>query len=373
MPHPAGVSIERVDLRSPAGRRRLLSACADRYRLDRAHVMAPRAEALRRLNPAENPRLAGVPATGLLAHRRGQPAGSATALAPPGAHAWFATFECADDDPEVARALLDEAGRWAARAGRRSLIGPVGLSLDAPAGVLVRGFTRPHTYGTPHNPVSYPELLRACGLTPRWRLPCWRWELDPSGPFEDRSARAAARAGLQIRAADLSALDAELPAWRTALRAAAPPWWPPPTDEELDQLAHELPRLSVQGLVHFAERGGAPVGLAVAVPDVNQIVPRTGRVGPLAWWRLMRGRAAIPTARVRLLTALDGDPATAAALLSATAAAARGLGARRLELSCTTDEDHAAHQAIRETGAHLDRCFEVWGMDLRAAAGDTLR
>src|SRR3712207_891250 len=52
---------------------------------------------------------------------------------------FFGFFECADD-PAVAAALLDRAGRWLAERGMRAMRGPASFSTNEECGLLVEGF-----------------------------------------------------------------------------------------------------------------------------------------------------------------------------------------------------------------------------------------
>src|SRR4029450_4453135 len=47
-----------------------------------------------------------------------------------------------EDDPKVATALLDAAGRWLRERGRDRMVGPMDFTMNDESGVLVEGFER---------------------------------------------------------------------------------------------------------------------------------------------------------------------------------------------------------------------------------------
>jgi GNAT superfamily N-acetyltransferase len=55
-------------------------------------------------------------------------------------------------------------------------------------------------------------------------------------------------------------------------------------------------------LILLAERDGEPLGMIVAIPNVNEIIQRIdGRLLPFGWWRLWRERKRVTTLRLFLL------------------------------------------------------------------------
>jgi GNAT superfamily N-acetyltransferase len=77
----------------------------------------------------------------------------------------------------------------------------------------------------------------------------------------------------------------------------------PYSKEDIDQYAQELQLVFDPHWFMVAEKqDGEAVGVAVTVPDVNQVLKRmNGRLLPLGWWRFLRGRRAIDSVRVGFL------------------------------------------------------------------------
>lgn len=79
-------------------------------------------------------------------------------------NARFTCFEC-QNDPETAKALLEYAEQWARKRGMKKIVGPLGLSDDAPEpqGLLVEGFEHNPSIMTNCNFKHLVELLVEAG------------------------------------------------------------------------------------------------------------------------------------------------------------------------------------------------------------------
>ena len=121
-------------------------------------------------------------------------------------------------------------------------------------------------------------------------------------------------------------------------------------------------------LVLFVEdREGKPIGFAVCLPDVNEVMPRDGRLLPFGWWRLVTQRKSIRWAR---LFALGVVPeyrrrGIEALLAIQTALRARDRGIRGGEIGWTLEDNILITRTIESFGARLDRRYRLFGMDLR--------
>ena len=350
-------------------RLRLLRAGLDRYAGDQNFVMPLLREQLYALDPKRNALLQGMQLRGFLAQVAGRPVARVVVRVGPDGLATFSHFENAGD-AAVAVALFAEAARWATEAGARRLQGPVGIGAQDAAGVLTHGFVHAPTTGTPYNPPDYGDQLARAGFSPRWRLPGWRWDLPRSslGAMAARLERLQAQHGVTLRPARLDRIHDELGHWFDVLGGCCREPWRPRVPESVrcEALACELSRHALPGMVLFAEHAGVPCGVVVTVPDVNRIVPRGGLMGPLAWARLLRQRAALPQGRVRFLIVRDDQAhlPIPTILLLGTAIRAIPRGISRLELSCGPEEDHALMRAAREIGARRAREFSIFSRSL---------
>jgi GNAT superfamily N-acetyltransferase len=220
---------------------------------------------------------------------------------------WFGFFEATDAD--VARQLLAVVERHAAERGSTAVRGPVNPSLHEAAGLLVEGFDDPPAALMAYNPPAYPLFVEAAGYAKAKDL--YAWDFDVTAQLPPRIARIANRTrgryGITVRPVDLSRFDEELETLKVVYRAAWAENWGfvPPTDAEIRQLAVELRPVADPELVLFAEMDGEPVGCAVTIPDVNQVLKRmNGRLLPLGVLHFLRRRQIITRVRMLLLGVL---------------------------------------------------------------------
>ena len=147
--------------------------------------------------------------------------------------------------------------------------------------------------GAAWNPAYYGAVLEQAGLAPKRELLSWGWQVDDgeaTAHLFDRAARVRARGQLRVRAADTRRLEAELADWHAIFNASQRDrgGCAPVRRRVFDALAYDLTRIALDDLILFAEVEGRPVGVAVTVPDVNPLLPRSGRLFPFTWLRLHR-------------------------------------------------------------------------------------
>ena len=66
----------------------------------------------------------------------------------------FGFFD-AEDDPEVAGALLDAAADWLRERGRERMLGPMDFTMNDECGLLIEGFDEPSMILEPWHPPYY--------------------------------------------------------------------------------------------------------------------------------------------------------------------------------------------------------------------------
>jgi GNAT superfamily N-acetyltransferase len=301
-----------VDLvRSRADLRQFVELPFALYRNDPHWVPPLRRDELRRFDPAHNPFLEHATMALYLARRDGRLVGRIAAIHDrlhDETHSertgWFGFFEAVD--AEAAAALLAQAEAWARERGLDRVRGPVNPSMGESPGLLVEGFNGMPYLLMPHNPPEYERLILAAGYARVKDL--LAWDVDLTSPIPARVARLADRVrdrfGVTIRVARLADFDAELEIVKHLYRAAWEDNWGfvPPTDAEIAQLARDLRPVVDPDLVVFAIRHGEPVGCAVCVPDVNQVLKRmSGRLTPFSLLHFLRRRSIVTRVRMLLL------------------------------------------------------------------------
>ena len=234
----------------------------------------------------------------LLAYRGGEPAGRITAHIDDNyiAHwseqaGWFGFFECIDDKA-VAAALLDAAGAWLRHEGIRVMRGPASPSTFNRFGVLTEGFDTPPVFMLSYNPPYYPALLEGCGLTAAKELLAHTRSTLPSAPTSAELYAIAARVRrnprVTVRPLDRSRVDGES---RQVAEIYNECWarnwgFAPVTVAEMKAVVVSVARFVPDELTTLVCYDGAPVGVSVVVPDLNELFARLRGVrGVFNWLR----------------------------------------------------------------------------------------
>ena len=219
----------------------------------------------------------------------------------------FGFFEV-EDDTEAASALLDAAEGWLRTRGCDRLVGPMDFTMNDEVGVLIEGYERPPMVRQPWQPPYYRELCERTGLQKAVDL--WMWELHITGrgnvmPVIWELAEAAHREhGITLRKMSRRSLRRDLDAFAQIYNEAWSKNWGfvPFGKEDLDAYAQEMQLVFDPDWFMVAEHDGKAVGVAITVPDINQVLRRmSGRLLPLGWWHLLRRRRTIDGCRVGFL------------------------------------------------------------------------
>jgi len=208
--------------------------------------------------------------------------------------AGFFGFFDTTDDAEAARALLDSATQWVAERGMKRLRGPISFSLNEEVGCLVDGFDNPPMVMMPHHRPYQGALIEKAGLAQLKDLFSWRYVVGEV-PARARKAHddVAALPEVRVRHIDMKNFDAEI---RTVVDIYNDAWsdnWcaVPITERELAKTSEDLKLLIVPELTYIAEVDGEPVAVAVALPNLNELIQDLdGKLFPMGLpkllWRL---------------------------------------------------------------------------------------
>ncbi|MFI7632956.1 hypothetical protein [Nonomuraea sp. NPDC049400] len=286
---------------------------------------------------------------------------------------FFGQFECVDD-PAVAQDLFEAAAAWLRRRGLNTMMGPVNFTTNDECGLLVDGFDAPPCVLMPYNPPHYPALLEAGGLTKAKDL--LAFERD-GRPYDDRIVRIADsvqwRHRLRVRSLDLRDFNAETARIKHIYDHAWQENWgfTPMTDKEFTALARRLRKIADPSLVHLAEVGDEPVGVILALPDLNQALPvahgRLTRFGlPIGAARLARAARRIDRARCVLLgvVAEFRGRGIEAVLMRRLHEAGVTRSYRGIELSWCLEDNHAILRTITAVGATHTKTYRIYQRSL---------
>jgi GNAT superfamily N-acetyltransferase len=221
----------------------------------------------------------------------------------------FGFLEVEDDD-EAFRALLDTAADWLRDRGRDHMIGPMDFTINDESGVLIEGFDREPFIKQPWHPPYLQRLCEENGL--RKAMDLWMWELY----IEDRekivpgifeaAQKLEPEHGIRLRKMSRRRLRKELDLFGETYNEAWKDNWGfvPYTKETLDHYAQELQLVFDKDWFMVAEKidTGESVGVAITVPDVNQVLKKmNGRLLPFGWWYFLRRAKYMDRVRVGFL------------------------------------------------------------------------
>jgi GNAT superfamily N-acetyltransferase len=325
-------------------------------------------ERMQFLNRGKNPYFEHAEAEYFIAERDGEPVGRITAQVDErwdsyqgGSDAMFGFFETVDD-PEVAKALLDAATEWARSRGRARLIGPMDFTTNDEIGILIEGFEiRPMILQNWHPPF-YRDLLEGLDCEKAMDLLMWHLELGElkeGDQFAPEIHAAAAKAlrdeGVTIRNLVKRDLKKEMRRFTEVYNEAWGDNWGfvPPTDAEIEFHAKLLKEVIDEDWAFVAEKDGETVGVALTLPDINQVTAKMGgRLLPFGWLKFLLGKRKIDRVRVFAL-GVKSD--------FRHGGVAAGLYLRHLDAASTDGVPAGETGWILETNGSMNRAMEGMG------------
>jgi GNAT superfamily N-acetyltransferase len=213
-----------------------------------------------------------------------------------------------EEDRDALESLLAAAGAWLAARGRDRMVGPMDFTMNDEAGLLFEGYEIEPMIKQPWHPPYYRELCEQAGLEKAVDL--YMWELhvgdrDKVLPVLWELAEAAEKEhGVTIRRMSRRHLRRDLEVFGELYNQAWSKNWGfvPYSKEDLDHYAQELQVVFDRNWFMVAERDGEPVGVAITVPDINQVLKRMkGRILPFGWWHYLRKGRIMDRVRVGFL------------------------------------------------------------------------
>jgi hypothetical protein len=283
---------------------------------------------------------------------------------------FFGFFE-AENDPQVATALLDAAERWLRERDMDRIRGPLNFSIDGEVGMLVDAFDQAPVMLMPYNPSYYLDLMQHCEYQTLKDVYAWKWDgQPPKGSAARIVEELRSRPEVTVRRADMSRFDEEV---RTILELYNDAWrenwgYVAATDAEAEQLAKDVKMLADPEIIPFVEVDGVPVGVALALPNLNEaIADLNGRLFPFGFakllWRLWRKR--FKTGRL-LLLGIKKEFRTrkyvgiSYLLCDEIYRAAQERGYEWAEFSWTLEDNHLINSLITKIGARHYKTYRLF-------------
>ncbi|HYP48417.1 MAG TPA: hypothetical protein VEQ61_07230 [Thermoleophilaceae bacterium] len=214
-----------------------------------------------------------------------------------------------EQDAEVMAALLDAAAAWLAARGRDRMIGPMDFTMNDESGVLIEGYEREPMVRQPWHPPYYRELCEGAGLDKAMDLLMWELHISDREKILpvifDLAEQVGSKHGIEIRHMRRRGLRKQGDAFAEIYNEAWSRNWGfvPYSKGDLDAYTRELHIVFDPDWFMTAQTTeGETVGMAITVPDINQVLRRmNGRLLPLGWWHFLRRRKIIDRCRVGFL------------------------------------------------------------------------
>lgn len=278
---------------------------------------------------------------------------------------FFGFFEAADE--EAARALFEAVETRAKQLGRELLRGPANPSMNDGSGFQIDGFDTPPYLMMPQNPPDYPLYVQAAGFEKAMDLYAWKFE-SAGGPSE-RLARLAERVRRRenpyIRTVDMKRLDRDARILKHVYNEAWEKNWGfvKYTDAEFDHLVAELRLILDPELALFLEIDGLPAAVAIAIPDVNQVLQgMNGRLLPFGIFRLLNRKRLVNRARLPILGVMPEYRNRGLELVLIDEIARRGAAHGYLEGECSwvLETNTAMNRGIEASGCKLYKTYRLY-------------
>jgi GNAT superfamily N-acetyltransferase len=283
----------------------------------------------------------------------------------------FGYYEC-PPDLAASRLLLETARDWLRQRGMTAMRGPWSF-VSQEWGAVIEGFTPPPCVMAPYNPPFYNDQLSAFGLQKAKDLIAYIIDASQGYQIPERiltlTDKVAARYGVHIRPVDMKHFDREVETIiDVSNRSLVHNWgYSPVTEAEARAMAHDLKPVIHPKAVLFAEdRQGKPIGMAIAIPDVNVILKKmNGSLFPLGWLRMLWGLPRLKSYRMFALGVVPEYHGKAVdTLLYRALYEACFSNQLRMEINYVLEDNGPMNNAILKLNAKPMRRYRVYQMSI---------
>ena len=223
----------------------------------------------------------------------------------------------------------------------------------------------------PYNPPDYPRYAEEAGYEKVKDLYAYIFERD--WDVGERIGRLAAKVRRRyepkVRSVNMKNFDAELDRLKKLYNEAWDENWGflKYTDAEFDQLASELKLIVDPELILFVEMEEKPAGVALCLPDANQIFKRAhGRLFPFGLLAFLNRKKIVDQLRLVIL-GLEPEyrnKGLEVVLIDELYRRAMAKGYRSCECSWVLEDNHAIIRGIEASGAKLYKAYRIYQKDL---------
>jgi GNAT superfamily N-acetyltransferase len=332
------------------------------------------------LDPKHNPFFVNAERALFLAEEGGRPLGRIAAIH----NGWlkdagqdpgiFGFFECVDRQ-DVAGALLQAAEAWLRERGCARVLGPWNPSSNYDGGILIRGFEHPQTFFTSWNPEYYGALFEGAGYGKAKDLLAWHIDIDRAergvqerfGPLVKSMEE---RSRLDVGPIDLKDFETTMRrCWHVYTECWKTNWgFCPISLDEWLYLGKEMKPLMVRGGGIQVMSEGEIIGFILAMPDYNRAIQadRSGRLFPLNWLRLLRGRVHAPWVRTLLAGVLPQArrKGVLSLMLYAAMRGAGRYGVQHIEASWILEDNTEMNSVLEALEAEPYRTWRIYARNI---------
>ena len=355
------------------------------YRDDPSWVAPLDIQLKERLTPDENPFFQHAEVALFTAWKDGRLSGRISAqvdrehLRAHGDDAGFFGFFDTIDDQQVASALVNQAARWLSDRGMSTMRGPCSLSINDEAGTMIEGFDQPSVIMCAHHRAYQGALAEGAGLRKARDCYSWWWDVAlPAGRAKEAWDRVDSLSEVRFRTLDRKSLQSEAYEVLDVYNDAFQHNWGfvPATKAEAEKMAEELRVLATE-LCFFVEISGRPVGMCIALPNLNEVIRDFGgKLSPInaakLWWRLkVRTPKSFRFVLLGIRTELRGDERYAPLAMAICAEVMRrshSLGYEWADLGWTLEDNIPVNTIIRNVGGRIYKRYRIYEKSTADAA-----
>ena len=348
-----------------------------KYKDDPHWVPPLRMSERERFDPKKNPFYAHARMDLFLAERNGEVVGRVAAI-DDDLHnrthgdnlAFFGFLEAADE--ETAGALLAHVEAWAKDLRRSALRGPANPSMNDGAGFQIDAFDTDPYVMMPSNPPQYPQYVERLGYHKVKDLYAWLFDHHKSdfARLHRLAERAKKRYSLTVRTPDIKRhFEEELGVIKHFYNEVWENNWGfvKYTDAEFDHLAAELKLIVDPDVVIFLEVEGQVAGLALVLPNLNQVFKKmNGRLLPFGFAHYLNRKRIITEARLPILGVVPEHrrKGLELVLIDEVIKRTRAKGYMRGECSWILEDNFEMNKGIAAAGAELYKKYRIYQKEL---------
>jgi hypothetical protein len=251
------------------------------YAQDPAYIRPLDQEIKDRLSPKKNPLFEHAEGTIFLAYRNGKCLGRITAtidrehLARHKDATGFWGFLDTVEDEEVASELLARAESWLRGKGMKRARGPISMSINEELGCLVEGFDTPPVFMNPHHRPYQGGLIEKAGYAKLKDFFGWHYVVgDLNARAKRGHAEIAALPEVKSRPVSLKDVERDVGIVVDVFNDAWKDNWGfvPATKNEVRKMASDFRLILEPQLTRIVTIDGEPAAVAVALPNLNEVV-----------------------------------------------------------------------------------------------------